>query len=91
MDIEKPFELDGITRVEDTPVHKAVREALANCIVNTDFYLPRGLVILKERNKIVMQNSESIRTGKKQMLREGIYDPRNKAIMKMFNMISIGE
>lgn len=91
MDIEKPFELDGITRVEDTPVHKAVREALANCIVNADFYLPRGLVILKERNKIVMQNPGSIRTGKKQMLRGGISDPRNKAIMKMFNMISIGE
>ena len=91
MDIEKPFEIDGITRVEDTPVHKAVREALANCIVNADFYLPRGLVILKECNKIVMQNPGSIRTGKKQMLHGGISYSRNKAIMKMFNMISIGE
>lgn len=33
-DFEKPFALDGVTRIEDTPVHKAVREALANCIVN---------------------------------------------------------
>ena len=90
-DFEKPFALEGINRIEDTPVHKAVREALANCIVNTDFYLPRGIVILKERNQIIMQNPGSIRTGKKQMLRGGISDPRNKAIMKMFNMISIGE
>lgn len=46
-DIEKPFALDGITRIEDTPVHRAIREALANCIVNADFYLPEGIVIIK--------------------------------------------
>ena len=55
----KPFALDGVFRVDDTPVHKAVREALANCLVNTDFYLPRGVVILKDREKIVMQNPGS--------------------------------
>lgn len=38
-----------------------------------------------------MENPGSIRTGKKQMLRGGISDPRNKALMKMFNMIGIGE
>lgn len=90
-DFEKPFALDGLTRIEDTPVHTAVREALANCIVNTDFYLPRGIVILKESDRIVMQNPGSIRTGKAQMLRGGISDPRNKAIMKMLNLISIGK
>ena len=58
-------------------MHKAVREALANCIVNTDFYLPRGIVILKEQDKVVLQNPGSIRTGKEQMLRGGISDPRN--------------
>lgn len=41
-DIKTPFKLDGITRVDDTPVHKAVREALVNCLVNADFYLPPG-------------------------------------------------
>ena len=90
-DFEKPFALDGAARVDDTPVHKAVREALANCIVNTDFYLPRGIVILKEQDKVVLQNPGSIRTGKEQMLRGGISDPRNKAIMKMLNLIAIGE
>lgn len=37
-----------------------------------------------------MENPGSIRTGKKQMLRGGISDPRNKTLMKMFNMIGIG-
>lgn len=90
-DLKVPFALDGITRIEDTPVHKAMREALANCLVNADFYLPRGVVILKDAEKIVIENPGSIRTGKAQMLRGGISDPRNKALMKMFNLIAIGE
>ena len=90
-DLKIPFKLEGITRVDDTPVHKAVREALANCIVNTDFYISRGVVIKKDIDKIVMENPGYIRTGKNQMLKGGISDPRNKALMKMFNMIGIGE
>ena len=90
-DIKKPFRLEGITRIDDTPVHKAVREALVNCLVNTDYFLPCGVVIKKEDDKLVIENPGSIRTGKKQMLRGGISDPRNKTLMKMFNMIGIGE
>ena len=90
-DLKIPFYLEGVTRVDDTPVHKALREALANCIVNTDFYLPRGIVIRKETDSIVMENPGGIRIGKKQMLKGGISDPRNKALMKMLNLIGIGE
>lgn len=71
--------------------YKALREALANCLVNTDFYLPRSVVIKLSPDQIVMENPGSIRTGKKQMLKGGISDPRNKALMKMFNLINIGE
>jgi len=90
-DLKIPFKLEGITRVDDTPVHKALREALANCLTNTDFFIPRGIVIRKDADKIIMENPGYIRTGKEQMLRGGISDPRNKALMKMFNMIGIGE
>lgn len=90
-DLKIPFRLAGITRIDDTPVHKALREALANCLVNTDFYFSRGIVIRKDEESIVMENPGSIRTGKAQMLKGGISDPRNKALMKMFNLIGIGE
>lgn len=90
-DLKIPFKLEGITRVDDTLVHKALREALANCLVNTDFYFPRGIVIRKDAESIIMENPGSIRTGKEQMLKGGISDPRNKALMKMFNLIGIGE
>ncbi len=90
-DLKIPFRLEGITRIDDTPVHKALREALANCLVNTDFFVVRGVVIKKEMDTIVMENPGYIRTGKEQMLKGGISDPRNKALMKMFNLIGIGE
>ena len=66
-------------------------EALANCLVNADFYTSRGIVIKKSVHEIVMENPGIIRIGKAQMLKGGISDPRNKALMKMFNLIGIGE
>ena len=90
-DIKVPFKLEGGNRVDDTPVHHALREALANCLINTDYYGVRGIVIRKEKDCIYMENPGDIRTGKHQMLKGGISDPRNKTLMKMFNMINIGE
>ena len=78
-DIKKPFKLEGITRIDDTPVHKAIREALANCIANADFNFSRGSVILKNPDKITIENPGSIITGKSQMLKGGISEPRNKS------------
>lgn len=55
---------------------------MVNCLVNTDYFLPCGIVIKKEDDKLVIENPGSIRTGKKQMLRGGISDPRNKTLME---------
>ena len=90
-DIKIPFKLEGGNRIDDTPVHKALREALANCLVNADFYVGQGVVIKKNPNEIIMENPGYVRIGKQQMLKGGISDPRNKAVMKLFNMIGIGE
>ena len=83
--------MEGGDRIDDTPVHKAVREALANCLINADFYGTCGVVIRKEPDKLILENPGYIRTGKKQMRLGGMSDPRNKALMKMFNLINIGE
>ena len=48
-------------------------------------------MIRKEADKLVLANPGYIRTGKKQMRLGGESDPRNKALMKMFNLINIGE
>ena len=59
--------------------------------MNADFYLPQGIVIKKNIKSLIIENPGSIRIGKKQMLLGGISDPRNKNLMKMFNLLGIGE
>ena len=70
---------------------RRLREALANCLINADYHGLRGVVIRKEKDKIIFSNPGYVRTGKKQMRLGGESDPRNKALMKMFNLINIGE
>ena len=83
--------MTGGDRIDDTPVHKALREALANCLINADYYGARGVVIKSETDRLVFENPGYIRTGKVQMRKGGESDPRNKSLMKMFNLINIGE
>ena len=90
-DLKVPFQLHRGDRIDDTPIHEALREALANCIINADYCGSCGIVITKEMDKITFSNPGYIRTGKKQMRLGGISDPRNKSLMKMFNLINIGE
>ena len=56
LDLKVPFEMEGGYRVDDTPVHKAIREALANCLVNADYYGRQGLVIIKEPGCLRLSN-----------------------------------
>lgn len=90
-DLKVPFKMKDGIRIDDTPVHKAIREALANCLVNADYYGLRGVVIRKTQNEIILANPGYIRTGKAQMRKGGESDPRNKTLMKMFNLINVGE
>ena len=90
-DIKVPFKTIDGNRIDDTPVHEALREALANCLINADFYGVGGIVVRKETDRIVFENPGYSRTGKQQMKKGGISDPRNKVLMKMFNLINIGE
>ena len=89
--VKVPFRMVGGDRIDDTPVHRALREVLANCLVNTDFYVSRGIVIKQEYDVLTIENPGSIWVGKYQMKAGGESDPRNKALMKMFNLIGIGE
>lgn len=53
--------------------------------------MKQGIVIKKEKTCLTLENPGYIRIGKIQMRKGGISDPRNKGLMKMFNLINIGE
>ena len=86
-----PFKLSGGARVDVTPMHEAIREALANCLINADYFGSRGIVVTLQAGTLTFANPGYSRTGKIQMLRGGVSDPRNRGLMKMFNLIDIGE
>ena len=88
--VKIPFVMEGGNRIDDTPIHKALREALANCLINADYYGTRGVVIKKDQDRIVFENPGYIRTDKEQMRRGGS-DSWHKTFMKMFDLINIGE
>ena len=58
--IKVPFKLEGGLRVDDTPVHKALREVLANCLINADYYGPRGLVIIRKPDAITVARTPAV-------------------------------
>ena len=90
-DIKVPFKIEGGVRVDDTSVHQALREALANCLVNADYYGRQGLVVIKKRNAITMSNPGNFRIEIDTAKSGGVSDPRNGTMLKMFNLIDIGE
>ena len=89
--LKTPFRLEGILRVDDTPAHKALREALANCLTNASFSERRGIVCLWTENALVLKNPGDFRMDLEQALKGGISDPRNANLLKMFSFIDIGE
>ena len=90
-DLKVPFVLRGMQRVDDTPVHKILREAVTNACAHADFYGRRGLVISKTRDEFTFANPGSMRVAKKVAIEGGVSDPRNGVILKIFSLINYGE
>ena len=89
--IKIPFKIENGHRVDDTPVHKALREALANCLINADYYGEGGIVIKNHTDKITFENPGTLRMKIEEAISGGISAPRNSTLMKMFNLLDIGE
>jgi len=89
--IKIPFKIENGYRVDDTPVHKALREALANCVINADYYGEGGVVIKNYTEKIIIENPGSLRMRVDEAMSGGFSNPRNSVLMKMFNLLDIGE
>lgn len=86
-----PFRTVNGIRQEDTRVHEAVREAVANALIHADYRLPRGIVIEKGKTYFKFSNPGNLRITREEALKGGISDPRNENIFKMFNLLGIGE
>ena len=60
-------------------------------MINADYYESRGVVIVKTKNGITISNPGGFRIDLDEAKSGGISDPRNTTLIKMFNLINIGE
>ena len=90
-DLNIPFVLNGITRVDNTELHTALREALINTLVHADYYERQGTLILSTPSMISFSNPGDMRISFRTAVGGGVSDPRNAVLMKMFSLIGIGD
>ena len=91
-DVKTPFKLDSnMQRIDDTPIHRSLRECLANALIHADYYGRRGIVIDKEFRKITISNPGTFRISIDEAIAGGISDARNDRIFNMFSLIKVGE
>ena len=90
--LDVPFNLnENMRRVDDTPAHEAMREALINCLTNADFDSSRGVVVRWTNVGLEFLNPGSFRIGILRAFKGGTSDARNKNLLKMFSLVKIGE
>lgn len=91
-DIEVPFELDkDLMRIDDTVVHKCIREALSNCLIHAQFDESGSIVVEKRENYFKFANPGNMRVPIDEAFKGGQSDPRNPLLHKMFSYLGYGE
>ena len=84
--------MEGMVRVDDTPQHKAVREAFTNAIIHADLMADAGILrIEKHDDKLCFRNPGLLRLPVEQIYEGGNSKARNPRIQNMLRMIGFGE
>lgn len=74
----------------ETPVHKAIREVLVNCLVNADYEAKQGVLVQKAGSRLIFENPGTFGVDHEQAVQGGVSSPRNPDLVKMFHLINIG-
>jgi len=91
VDLKVPFSLENGIRRDDTPIHKAVREALVNTLVHADYSGRSSVRVIKQPDMFSFRNPGNMRVPVEQALQGGESDCRNRTLHQLFLMIGIGE
>lgn len=90
-DLKIPFVLKGDVRVEDTPVHQALREALVNTLIHADYSDRASVLVIKQPSGFVFRNPGVMRLPIEIALQGGASDCRNRTMHQIFLFINLGE
>ncbi len=89
--LPKPFRLENNIRKEETPAHIAIREALINLCIHSDYSVNATLIVKHNLNGFVFSNPGTLLVSKEQYYTGGISVCRNKSLQKMFSILGVAE
>jgi len=90
-DLKVPFQLENGERQDETPVHIALREALANVLVHADYSDRASVLVVKRPDMFGFRNPGMMRIPVEVALQGGEPDCRNRNLHKMFRFVGVGE
>lgn len=89
--LKRPFRLDGMVRVDDTPIHRAIREAVVNMLIHSDYLITGILKIVKRDNGFTFSNPGNLKLPVQDIYEGGHSVARNPRLQTMFRMIGYGD
>ena len=77
-------------RFDEGPLFDVIREALANCLVNADYFGKAGIRVIAADDELMFSNPGTFRIDPGTAIAGGASDPRNSLLRNMFSLIGIG-
>ena len=89
--LKTPFHLENDTRIDETPVHVALREALVNTLVHADYTDRASVLVVKRPDMFGFRNPGLMRVSWEIAMKGGESDCRNRTLHQMFRYVGLGE
>jgi ATP-dependent DNA helicase RecG len=90
-DLKVPFALKAGQRIDETPVHVALRVALINALIHSDYSVGGGIVVERRDEGYKFSNPGTLLVSDAQLRRGGVSECRNKSLQRMFMLIGGGD
>jgi predicted HTH transcriptional regulator len=90
-DLKVPFQLQEGQRIEDTPVHEALREALVNTLIHADFSGRVSILVVKRPDMFGFRNPGLMRVPLALAVQGGSSDCRNRRLQTLFQLVGYGD